>query len=729
MNRYPLPYNGEGIVNAADNREVVRMRKTRRGHGLTRIMAAVIVGVLAMPYAAWAEDGIGGAGDETVDQISMGVLDSGDTVSDEQPPVKITAGGQTGEYETILEALEKTTGESTRVIELSGDVTDPGFNVFSGTNLTLHLNGHTLTQSGSVTVYGQLTIIDQADSASVGYDTTTAIVTNPHAGEIVLTDSKYYLAATNGGTINFVSGNLINASGNAVRVTGEGSSLTLTDGYIHAKDSYAVSIDNGGKFVQDGGVVEAVDYAALSGDAALKQGNTEIIINGGYVISKNENTEDTLVGVGACQVMDNGKLTINGGEIRSIGNGVGVVVDQGSFEMHNGRIYGDGDSFEGQTPTDLSIGRGYGLVLNCADADTLIDGGFISGMEKSSTGEAYPVPSTYIATNLRARSIAGVGVSIEGGTFTNPETAGNYGIGQCLKDESYKMLGHSASGREKWITVLKLVKSSEEISNAGMTTGAVAEGRTANIFYGQIDYYRDVTDAKVWRTQDADGTWVSNSHKVYADYPTYRDGEIEYVFTGWFTSQEGAEWTDGVEQNGEVTQTRDYLGDSATIGEAFAKLSDPDLINARMQLSSNLWNGNKTDDDSADILVSAIIDSVNFQSVGIRVAFQYAADDGKTLSANNEIPDFGPSLIYIDQNSQAVTLNANQVNAVAVQIGGVRFSDIDVQRCFKSKLQSATWWQTLDGTYVMGGIRSNTIKSYLDANYPNHDLGTGEAVE
>lgn len=692
------------------DREVVEMRDMRRSRLLTCALSAVVAGILVVPATALA---VGEAGTVTDDvEMTEPVSTDSQNEADNEP---ITV-GEEGQYTTILEALQETdtdgTDSQTRTVKLVGNITNgPGFSVFEHDTLTIDLNGHTLTLSdtANISVAGNLTVVDgNAGGQNPQVDEESGSVTYGVQGAIVLGGSSTVSATGSSACLKLDSGTVRSSAHGCVRVA-TGATFEMTGGLIDSTDGFAVEVNDEGSFKMTGGVAKATNYSAVMGDDNFRRGDTRIQINGGYILSV---SNDEPVGAGVCQVMDGGILQMDSGTIRAVGKGVGVIVEYGSFRLNGGEIYGDGMGFAGQTAGRVPVDNGYGLVLYSAAAGTEINGGFISGM-KAEDG-TYPVPSVNIADAVSTYGVSTMsldlapvdqGVSIKGGTYTN--FAGLEGY----VENGYDELGHSAAGRSFWVTVMERVTESEVESGESVNDSPIT-GKTAYVFKGQMDYYRgNLKKSEVeYLIANEEGNLEEELVEVYQDYPVYGK---DYVFSGWFMDSEATQ--------AKRPEENDMVGDDTTSGVAFAKLSDADLMHVVFNTSSNLWDGDLTNDDTAQMTAYALADSASFDVVGLRTQFGNGEEypNYKQYRALARMPY---SLTYVDQDNNKKTQHAYNLNPVATFIGGIRISDLSTKSNLDDRYFAYQWWITKDGTHVEGPWYNMSIATYLKNNYPNNDL-------
>ena len=716
------------------DREVVEMRDTRRSRLLTCALSAVVAGILVVPATALAVDEIGG--------IAANGIETAERISDDgqgDPEVLDLKVGTGGDYLSIRAALEDTTGTPVRNVTLVGDITDgPGFTVYEGNTLNIDLNGNDLylNENAGISVLGTLTIKDSKSVDVPEVNDETGEV-NYNSGTIYMNGGLSVLSAT-GGTASFTfeSGTLHSSEGGCVRLSAM-AEFTMNGGLIDSADGFAVELNDGASFEMDGGVAKATNYSAIIGDDAGDRGDTDILIDGGYVLSVNEGTTSGRAAVGACQVMEGGVLQVDSGTIRTIGNGVGVIVGYGSFRLNDGEIYGDGTNFSLESASHISVDDGYGLILYAAKAGTEINGGFISGMQNENGG--YPVPSVRVINPESEASEQGAspmsldlpevekGVSIKGGTYTNFS-----GLDSCVAS-GYDKLGHSANGRSSWITVMRVDQTST-VKDGEDVDGKPINGKTPYVFYGQMDYYRNnleqetVSYSRANASGELDDYWMS----VYVDYPTYGDNQYnsstrEFVFTGWFRSKDAANRSDFSGFSSEE-ETNNYIENDYMIprnqktGWGYAKLSDGQLTHVPFNTSSNLWDGNTDNDSLADMRAFILFDAPSAVEIGLSTQFGTGDSLVEGTKQYRSLAEMYNSITYVDGDGTRKSQSATQINPVANYLSALLIEDISTKTQPNDRYYAYQWWITRDGTHVEGGWWSTSINAYLNAYYPENDL-------
>ena len=272
---------------------------------------------------------------------------------------------------------------------LNGDLTQ-NLTISSG-NITLCLNGHTLTGAGNGSV---ITVSEGAeftlcDCSAEGAGTVTGGDARYGGGVYVESGAAFTLES---GTI---AGNAATDNGGGVYVS-ENASFTMTGGAVADN----ASDDRGGGVYIDG---EDAFFTMTSGTISNNTSNT----NGGGV----------WVGTGASFTMENGTISENASQNQT-GGGVYVVGEEASFTMENGTITGN------------SANSGGGVWVGTG-ASFLMENGTLSGNEAEHGG--------------------GVAV-IDGGTFTmydgtiSDNTAASNGGGVNANNGSVTIAGGTISG-------------------------------------------------------------------------------------------------------------------------------------------------------------------------------------------------------------------------------------------------------------------------------------------
>lgn len=315
-------------------------------------------------------------------------------------PIKDAAVAQIGNdyYLTLAEAISAAQDGSTIVLLRN---TTENVDISSDKDITLDLNGKTLTETDVMIVDGNLTIMDStapaAPQVSTDYETVNYI-----SGAIVNTKNEspwgncHAIVVQNGGQVTLLSGKVKSTGNCGIYVNGnlnpEGSEntedisskLTVAGGYIEALEFGAAVGGRGAQLDISGGVIVAENNAAVAGNGTNSQsayyGGTKTNISGGTIIS-----HITSSGYIACGIYhpQKGELNISGGTIYADG-GVGLLMRGGTATISNGVIAATGTA-SGKVGDSKVIANCYAVQLDGASnyydyANTKIEiiGGMIS---------------------------------------------------------------------------------------------------------------------------------------------------------------------------------------------------------------------------------------------------------------------------------------------------------------------------------------------------------------
>lgn len=267
-----------------------------------------------------------------------------------------------------------TVGASGGTYTLPCDVDIQGHSIMikEGKNVTLDLNGHTITAdnstSGNIRVLGTFTLKDTKGT-----------------GKIVA--AQDYTSTYSTGII---------------RIEGSDAQMTMESGLISVvrtdKGQFGVMVSNGGHFTMTGGKIEAGWYA-VSGNGNDKTNMSNIMIQGGELIS----TSDY-----AIYLPHLGNTTISGGTVN--GAAGAVSIQRGTLNISNDAnimSLGTGDTGE--------WGDGTGNQPNCAlmvaaeYGDCTIN---ITGGNFSAEGNAILLGTGSTSNNVK--------INVSGGTFSDP---------------------------------------------------------------------------------------------------------------------------------------------------------------------------------------------------------------------------------------------------------------------------------------------------------------------
>ena len=321
-------------------------------------------------------------------------------------------------YTTLSDALTKA-GKTESTIVLKNDVTGD-FTIAKDQNITLDLNGHTITnESGhTITNNGTLTIKDSSNEKAGTIDNVThekAAIQNEPNATIVL-DGGTYTRSKESGQNSSDSGsnsyyNIVNHGkmtindGTTVKQNGHFSSL-IENGWYNGSDNSAetpsVMTINGGTFSGGLNTVKNDDYGKLTingGDfsnvsqAVFLNWNVAEVNGGTFAVE--DNAQSVILNGYLNGTMDQGQLTIHNGTFTANESGafiktMGRSKTTGEIEINGGNITGDivlNDVTDGATVTVADGVTIKGNVQNDGLTDVTVTGATINGnLTNNSTG-------------------------------------------------------------------------------------------------------------------------------------------------------------------------------------------------------------------------------------------------------------------------------------------------------------------------------------------------------
>ena len=248
-------------------------------------------------------------------------------------------------YTSLQDAVKNAEPGSTVVLTSDANITST---LMITKKIVIDLNGHDIKADGHssnqiyVTESGDLTIKDSMDSNMDG-----------SAGKIYGTHA--YVYGTYDKTLIEVHGKFTMASG------------FISYSLENASDygMFGIGVWGSGKVIINGGKIETGWYA-VAGNGADRAANTEITVNGGYLIS----TADYSV-----YNPQNGKVTINGGTV--YGAAGAILMNRGILEIHGGLLTSKGIGSTGDWGDGTGGASNAALHLNARydDVNATIDGG------------------------------------------------------------------------------------------------------------------------------------------------------------------------------------------------------------------------------------------------------------------------------------------------------------------------------------------------------------------
>ena len=389
----------------------------------------------------------------------------------------VTIDGQTDTVATVqagVDKIEASTSQSgTITMDRDDPVTEDGVKI-SGGNVTLDLNGHSITNGdrhgSAITVEGGgLTLQDSSEDKSGKVEATgghgsgvyvSGGTANILGGKVEATgETGQGVYVADGGTANIsggkveatgdygkgvyvddgtanISGGKVEAThelGDGVDVAGSGSKATITGGTVNS-NGYGVSVSYGGEATISG-------TATVTGDVIGVDVSTggEATISGGANISGNtigvyvRDGEATISGTATVtgksfglSVSDGGTAEIRGGKVEATGeHGEGVSVDNGTVKILGGKVEASGNGVYVSNGGTAEIKGGkvevtgrYGSGVHVLDGTANILGG-----EVKATGED--------GNGVFMESVVGDAANaiISGGTVSGNGTGVNMGPG------------------------------------------------------------------------------------------------------------------------------------------------------------------------------------------------------------------------------------------------------------------------------------------------------------
>ena len=342
-------------------------------------------------------------------------------------PIEEAAVAQIGDehYLTLAEAVSDAQDGATIVLLRN---TTENIDISANQDITLDLNGKTLTETDVMIVEGNLTIMDStapaAPQVSSDYETV-----NYDAGAIVNIRNEspwgncHTIVVQNGGQVTLLSGKIKSTGNCGIYVNGnlnpEGSDntadipskLTVEGGYIEALEFGAAVAGRGAQLDISDGVIVAENNAAVAGNGTNSQnayyGGTKINISGGTIIS--HITSDGYIACGIYHPQ-RGELNISGGTIYADG-GVGLLMRGGTATISNGVIAATGTA-SGKVGDSKVIANCYAVQLDGASnyydyENTTIK--IIGGM----------ISSDRVVENLNVMDADAGRLQVAGGYFTS----------------------------------------------------------------------------------------------------------------------------------------------------------------------------------------------------------------------------------------------------------------------------------------------------------------------
>lgn len=310
-------------------------------------------------------------------------------------------------YATLSDAL-KNAGTTESTIVLKNDVTGD-FTIAEDQNITLDLNGYTITNTSNHTITnnGKLTIKDSSEGKTGTIDNVShgkAAIQNEPNATIVLDGGTYTRSQESGQNsssnsyYNIVNhGEMTINDGTTVKQNGHFSSL-IENGWYNGnqntdKESSVMTI-NGGTFSGGLNTIKNDDYGELTiNDGEFANVSQAVFLNwnvaevNGGTFAVENNAQSVILNGYLNGTMDQGQLTIHNGTFTANESGafiktMGGSKTTGEIEINGGNITGDivlNDVTDGATVTVADGVTINGNVQNDGLTDVTVTGATIDG--------------------------------------------------------------------------------------------------------------------------------------------------------------------------------------------------------------------------------------------------------------------------------------------------------------------------------------------------------------
>ena len=412
-----------------------------------------------------------------------------------------------GKYYASLQNAVDNAGKGETVTLLQDTAED--IVIPEGAELTLNLNGKTLTNQENHTITNKGTLTITGDGTVDNVTHARAAIQNEPGGNVVLNGGAYTRSKENGQNAEASGGNsyynIVNHgtmeinSGVSVTQNGQFSSM-IENGWYNGsqntgKENSVLTI-NGGTFSGGLNTIKNDDYGELAindgtftsmSQAAFLNWNVATV-NGGTFDAAGASNGVILNGY-IDGTMDQGKLTINGGTFnageKTVITTMGGGTHSGDIEITGGTLNGSivlTDSSEGARLTITQKAKVTGNVTNSGKADVAItDGATVDGQVSNSAGGTMSVVNSTIGSvpeGTTAETIVIVNSTVDGTLTTN--TAENAAV--MVGGKTYETLGAAITAAKAGDTIYVLKDIPEA---AGI---AVPSGKNFTIDFGGHTY-------------------------------------------------------------------------------------------------------------------------------------------------------------------------------------------------------------------------------------------------
>ena len=325
-------------------------------------------------------------------------------------------------YTSLQVAVNAANGKTVKLLT-NVDVTTGGLSVKN--TVTLDLNGKTLK-------------VGERASNDIRVNSKASLTVKDSAGNGKIFTEEVYTGTETGMCAIYVDGNFVMESGTIYTVIADDPAN---------KGQFAIGVHPNGKVTINGGRVEAGWYAVASNG---QESNTEIVVNGGELIST---TDYAIYGAAGSS-----KITINDGVVYGVAGG--VALNKGDLIVNGGTITSKGTGNTGNwgDGTGNMAAAAVNVQAKYGEATATIKGGTLIAEENA----------LFIKTEQKEGDI-----SVEGGTFSQP-------VDEYLAPSVNYSVSNDTNGNVSYFTNLNdavaAAGENDTIVNVRETTGQGGHG-------------------------------------------------------------------------------------------------------------------------------------------------------------------------------------------------------------------------------------------------------------
>ena len=355
-------------------------------------------------------------------------------------PLAASAEGTIDSADALKSAITNASGSTKIKLDGSFSVSE-SVTIDSGKDITIDLNGQTLTITKPVVVKGKLTVKDSTATdkpvvSGDGYNISYTAGKIYNSCETRSTDAVA-IEVRDGGSFVHDSGTIQSLKNYTVGVYGQiatsswntpvESSLIVNGGYQTGPEGGPAAFGNGATVTVNGGVIEGTDNSALAGKGTKDNENNY----GGYTINVNDGILIGRIvspGYVSCAIYhpNDGEVNIKGGLIVST-NGAGIVSRAGETNITGGTIIALGDeATTGKVGDSRVVVSTSGVVLDLSAKypGAEINEGKAKNASITVSGKAIISGSASAVSVVENDEVAeDENVEISDGTFSDPVKA------------------------------------------------------------------------------------------------------------------------------------------------------------------------------------------------------------------------------------------------------------------------------------------------------------------